>query len=562
MRASKSGTRATASRTRIPSSLRRALLLLTPVLALAACGGGGDPSAVDGRATDSKGSRVSEGTPQMATPTAGSGDTTVGVRSVENTPVATMPQHEGHERIGAGAPDAAPPTGPEFPVTEVARTWVVSPSGDDAADGSEAAPFKTISHAITQAGPGDVIRVLSGTYAEKIDLGDQVRAGEPGRPIILQGEGSPKLVPTQDGKLGLIDVKRPWWIIDGFVLDLQGQRRFAVTFQGNVEGSTLANSELFGGTLGGAVTTFANADGARIENNHIHDFTQGSVDSHGVVIQPTSRNVVIRHNDIHDTSGDSVQCLGPEGFSNDPPARGVIIEGNHFFNTRENAADIKTCYDVQIRYNRMHGFTATDSAKGDAVVVHYSASNVLVEENDIYDAGTGIAVGGNREGAMPSGIVVRRNRIRDIHANGGAFGHGIRVENAQAPVISHNTVTNTAGPALVIGQGTGGPTQDASVTNNLFDSAKGVRLGGQAPGLETQANLFRTGATFEHNPGVDVIVTDFAGWNANHFPGSLEGAPLLGDGFSPGAPAIDRGTDVGEASCGSAPDIGAVETGC
>ena len=273
-------------------------------------------------------------------------------------------------------------------------------------------------------------------------------------------------------------------------------------------------------------------------------------------------NITVRHNDIHNTSGDSVQCLGPEGFSNDPPAQGVLIENNHFYGTRENAVDIKTCHDVEIRHNRMHGFEAVDSSKGDAVVIHYSAANVLVEDNEIYDAGTGIAVGGNREGPMPSAVVIRRNRIHDIHARNGAFGHGIRVENASKPVITHNTITNVAGPGLVLGGGTGGPTESAEVSNNIVDTPSAVQLGSQAPGLVMEANLYAPGATFTTKSPAATL--DFAGWKAtgmdlNSFQ---EASGLNGDGLTPGVAAIDRAGLTDQAACGQAPDIGAVETGC
>ena len=55
--------------------------------------------------------------------------------------------------------------------------WVVSPTGNDTAPGTEAAPLRTISRAIAMAKPGHRIRVLAGTYAERIVLDASAPAG-------------------------------------------------------------------------------------------------------------------------------------------------------------------------------------------------------------------------------------------------------------------------------------------------------------------------------------------------------------------------------------------------
>jgi nitrous oxidase accessory protein NosD len=482
---------------------------------------------------------------------------------VEDTPVANLPSHAGHEPIAqpspqpelvAPAPEAAPP--------RFTREWVVSRSGSDTGDGSAARPFRSISKAISMAGPGEVIRLLAGTYAERIIIGDNARAGSEGAPITLQGEGKPRIVPGS-GSGALIQVNRPHWVIDGLEVDVRGESVFAVKFQGNVRGSTLANSELHHGTSGAAVTTYDGATGAIIENNHIHDFVKrtGNKDSHGVVVQPTSRDITVRNNDIHDNSGDSVQCLGPEGFSSLPPAEGLLIENNHFYENRENAVDIKTCVNVTIRNNRMHGFKPSSTAKGDTVVVHYSARKVLIEDNEIYDSGKGISIGGNREGPAPSGVVVRRNRIHDISTANGGEGTGIRLETSEGAVVVNNTVTRVEGAALVIGQGTGGPTRKLTLMNNLVaETPVAVSMGSHRPGLKIGHNLFPAGARFEtHGQLVDLVGFQRDSGDDTSTTGHAGAAPPT---FGPAPAAVDRGADVGLPFCGGGPDIGAVETGC
>jgi nitrous oxidase accessory protein NosD len=485
----------------------------------------------------------------------------IGAQPVPDTPVANLPAHEGHAPIAQPSPQPGGNIEPTpAPAAPPAREWVVSPSGQDTADGSAAHPFRTISKAVSVVGPGELIRVLAGTYAERVVLAGSVQAGRPDAKITLQGEGKPRLVPGP-GSGALVQVKRPNWIIDGFELDMQRQTNFAVTFEGDVKGSVLANSELHHGTSGAAVTTYGNATGATIENNHIHDFvkTGGNQDSHGVVVQPTSRDITVRNNDIHDNSGDSVQCLGPEGFSTLPPAKGLTIENNHFYANRENAVDIKTCHDVVIRNNRMHRFKPSATAKGDAVVVHMSARDVLIEDNEVYDSGKGISVGGNREGPMPTGVVIRRNRVHDITTENGGEGTGIRLENSEGALVVNNTITQVGNAALVIGHGTGGPTSNVTVENNIIDAPVAVSLGHERPGLKMGFNLFPVSSSFKSGK----VVVSLAEYRQNSGDTtSLTGATALSPDFAPSAPAVDRGTNVGLPFCGAAPDIGAVETGC
>ncbi len=51
-----------------------------------------------------------------------------------------------------------------------ARSWYVSPTGDDRAPGTRQAPFRTLAHAAAVVRPGDVCRVRAGTYRETVTL--------------------------------------------------------------------------------------------------------------------------------------------------------------------------------------------------------------------------------------------------------------------------------------------------------------------------------------------------------------------------------------------------------
>src|SRR5262249_4802113 len=76
--------------------------------------------------------------------------------------------------------------------------WVAT-TGDDANDGSTGKPYRTIRKAVEAVGPGDVIYVRTGTYAENVVI---KKSGQEGKPIILScapGDlGHVKLTPPRE----------------------------------------------------------------------------------------------------------------------------------------------------------------------------------------------------------------------------------------------------------------------------------------------------------------------------------------------------------------------------
>ncbi|WP_224241325.1 right-handed parallel beta-helix repeat-containing protein [Hyalangium gracile] len=149
----------------------------------------------------------------------------------------------------------------------------------------------------------------------------------------------------------------------------------------------------------------------------------------------------------------------------------------------------------------MSDFRKSATSSGEAVVVHLSAQEVRIEDNDISKAGKGIAVGGVTHGANPTEIVVKGNRIRDISTAGGSDGAGIRVENANQVQLEGNTIEDTQGYGMMLGLGTNGaPSRDLLVRNNVIRTEKLIRLGRQRPGLRMEANRYEAGGLFKAEP--------------------------------------------------------------
>jgi hypothetical protein len=214
-------------------------------------------------------------------------------------------------------------------------------------------------------------------------------------------------------------------------------------------------------------------------------------------ITSTARNITIRGNNIHDNSGDAIQCYSEDGSVPGAPADGILIEGNDLYNNIEQSLDIKTCYNVIVRKNKMHHarYYAGRGGNG-AMVVHMSAKNITIEDNDFYDSGLAIGIGGNHFGPSPSGIVIRRNTIRDMITEGGMTGGGLLLMNSTGTVVENNTFARLQGPAILAGNGTTGSTDSLAVRNNTVDATVSLNLGTLAPGLKMDNNRYRIGTSF------------------------------------------------------------------
>ncbi|MFY0581904.1 right-handed parallel beta-helix repeat-containing protein [Cystobacter fuscus] len=170
----------------------------------------------------------------------------------------------------------------------------------------------------------------------------------------------------------------------------------------------------------------------------------------------------------------------------------MLVEDNDLHENRENGADIKTCTRVTLRGNRIWGHRRSSTSGGEGVVVHMSARDVTLEDNDVRDNGRGIQIGGVRQGAPPTHIVLRRNRVFDGVNSDGSEGSGIRIDTAIDVKVVHNTVWNMPTYGLVVGKGESGASEDVEVRNNILGgcAALAVRVGTDWEGLSFDGNLY------------------------------------------------------------------------
>lgn len=467
-------------------------------------------------------------------------------------------------------PAPPPPTAPQF-----SRVHWVSPSGNDASAGTEGAPFRTVAKALSVAQPGEAVFLKSGTYLERLKL--EERGGSASKALTLKA--APGATPIIKGGSGsgsgttMIDVRGAYWRIEGLTVDVAGSASFAVMWRGvGAHHGVLRGSTLKNGTAGAGANVAESASDILIEDNTISNFNRNGDDSHGVILQTTARNVVVRGNDIHHNSGDAVQCIGPEGGAtlSGTPFDNLLVEDNDLHENRENGVDIKTCTRVTLRGNRIWGHHVSSTSKGEGVVVHLSARDVTLENNELYDNGRAINVGGVRVNAPPTNVVIRRNRLHDGSTAGEDEGSGIRVDTSVNVTVQHNTVWNMPGVCFIFGHGDSGPSQGMDARDNVFSGCGlAVRVGSGRSGAVVDGNLYSalSGAARFRLDGMDL---DFTGWQgATRLDrNSLERAPGFMDAaggdfrLAASSPARDAGVTLGGTFCGEGPDMGALEADC
>src|SRR4051794_4857539 len=76
------------------------------------------------------------------------------------------------------------PTARSFPLASGPKLFVDPARGNDANAGSEAAPWKTLTHAVRRLKPGDTLYLRGGIYYEKVALS---RSGTEQAPITISG---------------------------------------------------------------------------------------------------------------------------------------------------------------------------------------------------------------------------------------------------------------------------------------------------------------------------------------------------------------------------------------
>ncbi|MCP3161654.1 right-handed parallel beta-helix repeat-containing protein [Myxococcus qinghaiensis] len=412
------------------------------------------------------------------------------------------------------------------PTLYVANT---GPRDSEAAPGSSDNPFSTIMAAVKVAQPGQVILVRGGTYPEQVAITPQ--KAQPGRgsaPIILRGEQSrrPRIVPSTTDVGSLLVVSQPYWIVQSIEVDVEERPSFAALFEDSTTCSQLTDSRLHGGRAGGGVVV-NDANMVLIDGNAIFDFSRTGLDSHGVAVKGVSREVYITENNIHDASGDAVQCQPSQGRPST-----VFIERNQMHDCGENGVDVKACDDIAIHENVIFRFPNLErypwqqaTSAAEAVLVHEDATNIQIVGNHIFLAGRGISIGGLSPVDNPANVLVQGNLVTDIYnfANR-SNGQGIRIARAEGARVLGNRIERTVDSGLRLAADEPLVVTNLTVLDNtLKDMRSFVKLGRDTarPGLKLDRNRYE-GSSGKFSAFGLLSEGDFMDWHDRLTPYGFE----------------------------------------
>lgn len=288
-----------------------------------------------------------------------------------------------------------------------AAVYHVSPSGDDSAAGSEAAPWRTIQNAANIVLPGDTIVLGNGTFAQRVLL---TRSGAAGAPITLRkADGATPVIDgaslgggVYDALVNLAGVAHV--VVDGLVI--RNSSGFGLALTGNTRNALVTGVEVTGSKGAGAIWV----EGA----------TSASFSS-------------IRNCLIHDNDGGGITLW-------DSPGGYYLIEDNRVWNNlgTNNFDGIQVgsqaagLHHVAVRRNTVYDNGANNQGADNIDMGgHTACHHYLMEGNDAWGSTGALKM----HGQPPYATVARFNR---------STGHGfVEYDYPNPAMIYNNTMVNT-----------------------------------------------------------------------------------------------------------------------
>lgn len=388
-------------------------------------------------------------------------------------------------------------------------TFHVATTGNDNADGSAAAPWKTIQHAASTAPAGSTVLVHGGVYHEVVTIrsGGNATAGyttfaaAPGEAPVVDGTG---LNVGNGGQQGLFTLRNASWVrLIGFEIR-------------NVVSASASQVPL-------GIYMYGHGSHVEILGNHIHDIqttvTTSAGDAFGLAVYGTASSPItqlvidgnevdhlhtgysesltvngnvqqwqVTNNRVHDNDNIGIVAIGFEGSApagSTDQARDGWIAGNDVWNitstsnpaygNQPGADGIYVDGGTRITIERNHVDHADIGIELASEHAGKTTSYVTARDNVVtYSTIAGISIGGyaNRVGGTDHCTIVNNTLFENDTTRSGSGEFQIQF-HASANVFANNIVFANA-QGLVVNSFVAANTDPTALDFNLYDASNGT----------------------------------------------------------------------------------------
>ncbi len=325
----------------------------------------------------------------------------------------------------------------------------VSAAGDDANDGSEAAPWRHIQFALDRAKPGDTVFVMDGEYNEMIAFTTSGSAeggyitlqNYPGAKPVIDGtglvlEGEPGMVVIENGayiKLSGFEIRNlkaggnpdifPAGIwVRGSGDHIEIRNNVVHHIENSCEECGAHGIAVYGREAGASIHDIV------IDGNEVRDSKLGWSES--LVLNGNVEKFAVTNNVVHDNDNIGIDLIGFEGTAPDPAvdrARDGVVAGN-------------LVYNIDSYGNPAYG----EERSSDGIYVD-GGTNIVIERNIVHHTNIGIELASEHSGKNTSFITVRNNFVYSNTQVGIAFGgYDEQRGSTEGCVIVNNTLYHNA----------------------------------------------------------------------------------------------------------------------